>query len=190
MKTLKMRLTPLLHRLFVRLLFPLGLLLIAGPSLAEKADREKAVDLEADKVSVDDIKKTLVFEGNVLLTQGTLSIRASRLVVVQDKAGFQKGTAYGNPAIFRQKREGRDDFIEGEAARIEHDARTEKTEFFVQARVRSGGDEVTGNFISFDGVTERYLVTGNPAKPGTPAENRVRATLLPKNKNPVEQKSK
>lgn len=164
------------------LLLSLALLLFSATGQAEKADREKAVDLEADKVSVDDAKKTLVFEGNVLLTQGTLNIRASRLVVVQDARGFQKGTAYGSPATFRQKREGRDDYVEGEAERIEHDAHNDRTEFFVKARVRSGGDDVSGNYITFDGITERYLVTGAPAgTPGVaPADTRVRATLQPK----------
>lgn len=156
----------------------------AGNALAERGDREKAVDLEADKVSVDDAKKTLVFEGNVVLSQGTLSIRATRLVVVQDSAGFQKGTAFGSPAKFRQKREGRDDYIEGEAERIEHDAHNDKTDFFIRARVKSGGDEVSGNFITFDGITERYQVTGAPSgTPGvSPGDTRVRATLQPKTK--------
>lgn len=154
----------------------------SGATFAEKADREKRVDLEADKVSVDDVKKTLVFEGSVTLTQGSLSIRASRLVVVQDQAGFHRGSAIGTPARFRQKREGRDDFIEGEAERIEHDARNERTEFFGKAKISSGGDDVFGNHITFDGLTERYQVTGAPAGPGGPAsgDTRVRVTLQPK----------
>lgn len=157
------------------------LLLAPGLALAERVDRDKPVNLEADKVSVDDAKKVLVFEGNVQLTQGTMSIRAQRLVVTQDASGFQRGVAYGPKgglAHFRQKREGRDDFIEGEAERIEHDARTEKTEFFNRARVKSGGDEVTGNFIAFDGLTERYLVTGTGTAGSS--DGRVRATIQPK----------
>lgn len=161
----------------------LGMLVAATAALGERADREKPVDLEANKVSVDDVKKTLVFEGNVVLTQGTLSIHANRLVVVQDTAGYHRGTAFGTPAKFRQKREGKDDFIEGEAERIEHDARAERTEFFLKARIRSGGDDVFGNHITFDGITERYLVTGAAEAPGVaPIDTRVRMTLQPKNR--------
>ena len=161
-------------------------LIVTPDAMAERADRDKPVNLEADKVSVDDAKKVLVFDGNVLLSQGTMTIRASKLVVTQDDNGFQRGVATGTanaPARFRQKREGRDDYIEGEAERIEHDARAEKTEFFVRARVKSGGDEVTGSYISFDSITERYLVTGTQAsKPGAPSDGRVRATIQPKGK--------
>jgi len=163
----------------------LATLLLPFSAAADRSDREKAVNMEADRVSVDDPNRVLVFEGNVQLTQGTMSIRASRLVVTQDSAGFQKGVAYGSsgaPARFKQKREGREDFIEGEAERIEHDGRGEKTEFFVNARVKSGGDEVAGHYIAFDSVTERYVVTGGASDPktGVGPNARVRAVIQPK----------
>lgn len=162
------------------------------PVLAEKADREKPITLEAARVNVDDIKKVQVYEGNVVLTQGTLVIRAERIVVTQDDDGFQKGVATngaGGLARFRQKREGKDEFIEGEAERIEHNARTEKTEFFARAWVKSGLDEVRGNYISYDTLSEKYYVTSGLASDGkTPvvAEGgRVRAIIQSK-KAPTE----
>ncbi len=162
-------------------------LLFAPGAHAERADREKPVNLEAARVTVDDVKRTHVFDGKVVLTQGTLVIRSEKLVVTQDEAGFQKGVATGGEnglARFRQKREGRDEYIEGEAERIEYDARTEKAEFFVRAHVKSGSDEVRGNYILYDGMTEQYLVTATPgAKPGS-AESRVRAVIQPKGSKP------
>ncbi len=156
---------------------------------AEKADREKPINIEADRISMDDVKKVQVFEGNVVLNQGTLQIRTSRLVVTQDADGFQKGVATGGAnglARFRQKREGQDEYIEGEGERIEHDARDEKTEFFVRGWVKSGLDEVKGHYISFDALTEKYLVTngGGETKTATGAtQARVRAIIQPKGKN-------
>lgn len=165
-----------------------ALLLAAGslfalPARAERADRDKPVHLEAARVSVDDQKRVHVFEGNVILTQGTLSIRSAKLVVTQDAEGFQKGVATGGEgglARFRQKREGKDEWVEGEAERIEYDAKTEKAEFFNRAYVKSGVDEVRGNYIFYDGLTEQYLVTAAPgAKPGSP-QGRVQAIIQPK----------
>ena len=159
------------------------------PAYAEKADSEKPINLEADRISMDDVKKVQVFDGNVVLTQGTLQIRTSKLVVTQDADGFQKGVATGGAnglARFRQKREGRDDYIEGEGERIEHDAREEKTEFFSRAWVKSGLDEVKGQYISYDSLTEQYLVTNGAGatKSATgAAQARVRAIIQPKGKN-------
>jgi lipopolysaccharide export system protein LptA len=158
--------------------------LTPGLSHAERADRNKPVNLEAARVTVDDVKRVHIFEGNVVLTQGTLVIRSEKLVVTQDAEGFQKGVATGGAdglARFRQKREGRDEYVDGEGERIEYDSRTEKAEFFVRAYVKSGMDEVRGNYISYDGITEQYLVTATPgAKPGSD-QGRVRAIIQPKN---------
>lgn len=158
-------------------------LLVAPLAQAEKADMDKPVLLEADRIAVDDAKKLHILEGNVLLQRGTLTIRTTKLVVSQDAEGFQKGVAYGGAnglAHFRQKREGKDEYVEGEAERIEHDAKSEKTELFNRALVRSGLDEVSGQHILYDGRTENYVVTGAdggaPGKPG-----RVRAVIQPKN---------
>lgn len=164
----------------------LALLWAAGPVLAERADREKPVNLEADRITVDDIQKVQVFEGNVQLVQGTLVIRTDRLVVTQDAEGFQKGVAFGGAnglARIRQKREGKDEYIEGEAERIEYDSNAEKAQLFLRAMVRSGLDEVRGQYISYDGKTERYLVTSGPdgtsaTKAGKP--ERVRAVIQSK----------
>ena len=171
-------------------------LLIAGllavlstPSLAEKADREKPINIEADRVSMDDINKVQVFEGNVVLIQGSMQLRTTKLVVTQDADGFQKGVATSGAnglARFRQKQEGKDEYLEGEAERIEHDAKAEKTEFFVRAWVRNGLDEVKGQYISYDALTEKYLVTNGTggAKTAVGAEQaRVRAIIQPKSKN-------
>lgn len=165
------------------LLFACGIL-VAGAVHAERADRDKPVILDAAKVTIDDIKRTHVFEGNVVLTQGTLVIKSAKLVVTQDAEGFQKGVATGGAdglARFRQKRDGKDEYMDGEGERIEYDSRSEKAEFFKRAYVRSGMDEVRGDFISYDGITEQYLVTAAPgAKPGS-EQSRVHAVIQPKN---------
>ena len=160
------------------------------PAHAEKADREKPINLEADRMSMDDINKVQVYEGNVILTQGTLQIRTAKLVVTQDADGFQKGVATGGEnglARFRQKREGKDEWIDGEAERIEHDAREDTTQFFIRGWVRSGQDEVRGPYISYNALTEKYLVTNGRGESqsavGVP-QARVRAIIQPKGKNP------
>ena len=163
------------------------LLLATGLARAEKADRDKPVNIDADRVSVDDVKKTQIFEGNVQLAKGTLVIRAERIVVQQDDDGYQRGVASGGSTLpnFRQKREAMDEYIEGEAERIEHDAKAEKTEFFGRARVKSGLDEVRGQFISYDARTEQYVVTSGPNGTRAPSgsRERVRAVIQPRNKD-------
>ena len=167
-----------------RVLAVCALMALGAPALAEKADREKPINLEADRVSIDDAKQTALFEGNVLLTQGTMQIRGDRMEVRQDKEGFKYGTTWGNLAHFRQKRDGYDEYVEGWAERIEYDGRAETLQMFNRALMKRGQDEVRGNFISYDARTEFFRVTGSSDKAAGTAkpEGRVRAVLQPKPK--------
>lgn len=158
------------------------MLFIAGVAHAEKADRDKPINLEADKVSVDDAKQISNFEGRVVLTQGTLIIRGDRMEVRQDNQGFKTGITWGNLAYFRQKREGYDEYIEGWAERIEYDSRADKMQMFNRASMKKGDDEVRGNYISYDATTEFFQVTGGSKQASPENSGRVRAVLQPKPK--------
>ena len=155
--------------------------LLASPAHAEKADRDKPVNLEADMVTLDDIKKVSVYQGNVILSQGTLLLRADRVQVTQNAGGLDKLSATGRPATFRQKLDGRDEFIDGFADRIEYDSVNSQLEMIGQAQLRRGDDELRGAQISYNANTEFYKVVGQPDAQ-TPA-GRVRAVIRPKPRN-------
>ena len=151
-----------------------------GPAQAERADRGRPINLESDRMQVDDVQKTSVFEGKVVMTQGTLSIHADKITVRQDKDGYQYGVASGNPVTFRQKRDGAEGYIQGEAERIEYNSKLDRVEFFNRARLlREPADEVRGNYISYDSRTEYFTVTGG-AGAGAGAAGRVRAVIQPR----------
>jgi lipopolysaccharide export system protein LptA len=169
-------------RAFVPLL-PL-VLLPAQMAHAEKADREKPINIEANRVTVDDAKQIATFTGDVVMTQGSLVIRGSKMQVQQDNNGFKSGTAWGDLAYFKQKREGYDEYIEGWAERIEYDGRSDRVQMFVRASMKKGGDEVHGNYISYDGNTEFFQVVNQSPGQNVPAStpSRVRAVIQPKTK--------
>ena len=152
--------------------------LLAFPAHADKDDRSKPVNIEADTVTLDDVKKVSVYQGNVILSQGTLMLRADRVQVTQNANGVDKISATGRPVAFRQKIEGRDEYIEGFSDRIEFDSVNSQLELIGQAQLRRGRDELRGAQISYNANTEFYKVVGQPdAK--TP-NGRVRAVIRPK----------
>ncbi|MBK6638425.1 MAG: lipopolysaccharide transport periplasmic protein LptA [Rhodocyclaceae bacterium] len=175
--------TPFHRTIFV----VLACTLTMGQALAERADRQKPVELEADRVTVDDKSQSQIFDGAVNLVQGTLQLKAARLEVTQDGSGFQRGTAQGDSkaqAWFKQKREGRTDYVEGQADKIVHDSKNEITEFIGKAQVKNGADEVSGPYIRYDAKSQSYLVnnldaTGKPTAPEA-SGGRVRAVIQPK----------
>lgn len=152
--------------------------LISMNALAEKADRDKPVHLEADTVTLDDIRKISTYVGNVILSQGTLMLRADRIQVMQKDGGLDSVVATGRPVAFRQKLDGKNEFIEGFAERIEYSGATSNVELIGQARLRRGDDELRGARISYNASTEFYRVEGRPDAQ-SPA-GRVRAVIRPK----------
>ena len=152
--------------------------LLATPAYAEKADRDKPVNIEADTVTLDDVKKISVYSGNVILTQGTLMLRADRVQATQNATGLDKISASGRPVSFRQKMDGSDDVIEGVSDRIEFDSVTNQIELIGKAQLQRGSDELRGAQISYNANTGFYKVVGQPNAEG-PA-GRVRATIMPK----------
>jgi len=159
----------------------------AQPVFAERADRDKPLQLEANRVSIDDAKKIQILEGDVVLTKGTLTLKAERIVVTEDQYGFQKGTAFGAKgglARFRQKREGKEEYVEGEAERIEYNTNNEVAELFHRAWIKSGEDQVRGDYIWYDAISEKYLVTAGETRDPKAPPARVRAVIQPRSKTP------
>jgi lipopolysaccharide export system protein LptA len=155
--------------------------LFAASAHAEKADKDKPTQIEANRMSADDTRKLNIFEGNVVLTKGTLAVRADRIVVRQDAEGFQQTTATGSPVRFKQRmdpKEGEKEarWLEGEARRIEINDREQKVELFDSARVNRGGDEVAGDYIFVDQASDFFSVSSGKGEPG----GRVKAVIQPK----------
>ena len=160
------------------------------PAPAEKADRNKPLNVEADSGRYDDLKQVGTFTGNVVVTKGTLTMRAARIEVRQSARRLPAtavATALpGQLASFSQKRDGVDETIQGEAERIEYDGKTDTVSFVNRAVIRryrgaTLADETAGSLITYDNTREVFSVVGGtsaatPANPG----GRVRATLTPR----------
>jgi lipopolysaccharide export system protein LptA len=166
------------------------LALAAGTVGAERADRSKPMNVESDALKYDDLQQISTFTGKVVVTKGTIVIRGAKMVVKQDPEGYQFGTVTAEPgklAFFRQKRDGVDEFIEGEAETIEYDGKADRVKFIGRAEMRrlrgaTVNDETSGAVITYDNTNDQFTVDGAVGAGATPANpgGRVRATLAPR----------
>lgn len=171
-----------------RLVSALLLCALAGPVLAEKADRAKPMEVLADKSGTADLQNQVSrFSGNVVITQGTMVIKADRVEIRQTPDGFHVGTAWGTagaPVSYRQKRDGVPEFVEGVAERVEFDGRAEVLRFIGNSVVRrlrgtETVDEITGALITWNHGSEQFSVQGGTPTTANPS-GRVRAVLSPR----------
>jgi lipopolysaccharide export system protein LptA len=162
---------------------------LAVAAHAERADRLKPIVVEADTNGKFDLQKqTAEITGNVVITKGTMVIRASRVELSKTPGGYDKAVAYGaagKPASFRQKRDGVDEYMEGDAERIEYDGKTDVVRFINNATVRrlrgaTLADEINGNLVTYDSISEVASASGGGAPTVANPDGRVRMVLTPR----------
>jgi len=163
-----------------------------GNAAAEKADSYKPMEIKFVNLEVDDVKQIKIATGNVVLTRGTLVMKADRAVVSQTPEGFQRVELSGgkNKTTFRQKRDGAgEQWVEGEAERIEYEERAELVKMFSKAKLRrlegsKATDEVEGEFISYDSRKEFFNVLNTPTGESKPGGGRGTMVIQPSRTEP------
>jgi lipopolysaccharide export system protein LptA len=165
---------------------------------AEKADRDKPMNIEADALKHDDQQQLTTFTGKVQMTKGSLVLKAHRMEVRQDNQGNQVAKLWseaGERVFFRQKREGLDEFTEGEAESVVYNSQADTLTLTNRAELRLlrgtvVADRIQGQQIVVNNTTEVFTVDGKPNANANPNANassgnqRVKATITPRPKTP------
>ena len=171
---------------------PLGLLLLAAlcvsSAQAEKADRLKPLNIASERGGrIDVVNQRTEFNGDVVLSKGSMILRAEKLDLRETTDGYYQAYASGQTGKqvkFRQARDVPGEAIDGAADQLEYDTRADTVRFVGNAVVRRTqgslvAEEVTGAVIVFDNRSEVFTVEGGPASPHP--SGRVRMVLMPRN---------
>jgi lipopolysaccharide export system protein LptA len=165
-----------------------------APAHAEKADQDKPVVLEAEKVSVNDVQQVYELDGQVLLTKGSILITGEKANIKVDPEGYEYVDVQGKPeltASFRQRREGpANEFMQGRGQTVTYNAKTELLSLKGDASLKrllnmEMLDQLRGWKIDYDDVLQRYQVT---PPPNAKAEDlpMAKAILSPRRKATLE----
>ena len=186
-----------MHSHFFRLLsFSCFAYAIAATNLAhaEKADRDKPVILEAEKVSVNDVKQIYDLNGQVLLIKGSILVTGEDGHITVDPEGYEFIDVKGTPdavASFRQRREGpADEYMQGKGSKVTYDAKTEILTLIGDASLKRSLnmqmlDQLHGWKIEYDDVKQYYRVI--PPADAKPEDLPLaRAVLSPRRKATLE----
>ncbi len=163
--------------------------LAALSASAEKADAGKRAVIDYDTLLVDEVTQITTLTGNVIVTKGSLVLRAEKAVLKQspeDDIHVTLTTSAGKTASFRQKRDGGPDlWVEGEAQRIEYDERSAVVKLFGGARIRQleGGnmtDEIKSEYITYDSLREVFAARNDPSGASKPGGGRGQLIIAPR----------
>lgn len=160
------------------------------PGHADKSDRFQPLNFASDSARVDDVHHLNILKGNVEMSKGTMVLRSALVEVRQGSDGTQSAVATGGKdglAYFKQRREGLDEFMEGQGNRIDYDGKADTVTFTGRAVMRrlvgnAVADEVVGQTIVYDNKTEVFQVMGGASS--SAGNGRVKGVISPrKNKD-------
>ena len=168
----------------------LALLLAAAPAAAEKADREKPIRYSANNLDGNEAEQTVLLSGRVEVTQGTIVMKADRVVLKQQADGTYNVSATGKPVTFRQKMDNSDEFVDAQALRVEYLGSKDLVELYDQSWIKRGKDELRGSFLTYNSATGAFA--GRGTWPATPqgGDGRISGVIQPKPKDPDKQETK
>ncbi|MDO4905776.1 MAG: lipopolysaccharide transport periplasmic protein LptA [Lautropia sp.] len=169
------------HPLHLPLAMLMSAMLCCAPASAERADRDKPINIESNRLEYNDAAKVSTFIGNVVLTKGSIRIQGDRMVLRQVGDNAQTVRITGSQASFRQKRDGMEQYIHGLANEIFYDTRTEQVSLSGRARLHRQNcnqpvDEITGGTIVYNATSETFTVDG---KQRGEQSGRVRIIIQP-----------
>lgn len=143
---------------------------------ALKSDKEQPATIDADNIDMDFKTGKRTYSGNVFIKQGSMRLKANKVVVRMRDGAVSNAVAYGKPAIFRQRPDGKKDDVIGKSKKMELDYPTNTIHMFGGATLTQGRDTTRGSAIHYNMTTDRLKVEGGtssvkaaPKKPGSPA---------------------
>ena len=175
-----------------KLLLLAGLIALALPAAAEKADREKPIRYSANSLDGNETEQSVLLSGKVEIVQGTIVLKADRVVLRQQPDGTYNVSATGKPVFFRQKMDNTDEFVDAQAQRIEYLGSKDLVELYDQGWIKRGKDELRGNFLTYNSANGSFAGRGTwPPAPTAPnVDGRVTGVIQPKPKEPPKPEAK
>ena len=161
--------------------------LLALPAVAEKTDRDKPIRYSANSLDGNQSEGSVILNGKVEVMQGTILLRADRVVLKQQADGSYNATASGKPVTFRQKMDDSDEFVDAQALRIEYLGSKDLVELYEQGWIKRGKDEVRGSFLTYNSSNGLFAGRGSWPPAGTVPnpDGRVVGVIQPKPKDPA-----
>jgi len=140
----------------------------------------------SDSLRYDDVKRTSVFTGNVVMTRGPMTLTADRLDLREDAEGFQHGVATvaaDKRVHIRQARPENFEVIEAQGARGVYNGKTEQIDIIGQAVITryicgKPFDTISGQRVRYHQKSDTYEAYGDPN--AASEDGRVRSLAMPR----------
>ncbi len=134
--------------------------MLSPAAMALKSDRDQPADIQADDIEFDFKKGTRTYLNNVLAVQGTMQLKADKLIAIYANNDLQKATMWGSLARFKQRPDGKEYDVQGWAKKMIVDQQANTITLIGQAALQQGPDTARGETIVYNMATDTLQVQG------------------------------
>lgn len=144
------------------------------PAWGLDSDRKQPINIKADRITVVEKKGYSRYQGNVLLTQGSLRVSGDDLTVYVDNSRLRTITVLGQPATLRQLPEGQAKPVHSRARKMEYRVDEQTIDLTGDAEVWQDPNRFSGEHITYH--TDTGIITGEKGKD---EKGRINITITP-----------
>lgn len=155
-----------------------GLAWSTGPAMAQQNDADQPVEVEADRLDLDDQAGTAIYTGEVHIRQGSMQLTGDRVELQRNAAGeLSRATAYGERAYIEQQPDPQEPVIRGWGRTIVYHVAERRVELIDRAELHQAGDTFDGGYLEY--FLDRRVVQARAEAEGVEGRQRIRMTLQP-----------
>ena len=150
------------------------LVLMSFSALALKEDTNQPISIVSDNQSLDMNNRVVTFTDNVMITQGSIIVKASKVVITRPEENSKqkdKVEAFGNQVTFHQiMDDGKP--VDGKANKVVYDLGTEFLTLSGDAELKQLDSKINGSVITYDVAKQQLKANANSGA-------RVKTLLIP-----------
>jgi len=132
----------------------------SGTAHALSTDRDQPAEIEADDIEFDFKNGTRTYINNVLVIQGTLRVKADKVIANYGEEDLENATAWGSLARFKQRPDGKTEDTEGWAKKIIVDQVKNTITLIGKAALKQGPNTARGDTIVYNMATDKMRISG------------------------------
>lgn len=129
---------------------------------ALESDKKAPMKILANKAEIDQKKGVSVYQGNVKVTQGSMSLLATHIVVEHPRQKISLITATGSPAYYKSQARAKDIPIQAHAKTIIYDMKKSIITLIGDAFLRQGKNESRSQRIVYNIKTDYVKAYSTP----------------------------
>lgn len=156
-------------RTFLRTLFgnlPIAITALSflmSPMIAFAIDvnRDLPIAIESDRAEIDDSTGISSYSGNVVISQGSTTLKADTITVIAQERVLTKIVAIGQPASFEQKDTASEQGTSGQADQITYISKDSILLFEGQAKLAQQTNSFAGERIEYDIMRKAIKAKGD-----------------------------